>query len=182
MPIGYKSLTRKVDGAVEQYCQVCGSWKNQDRDFGVRRIRTKIGRYKERPNNRCRVCAVSTQATVRARRGRHATPLTMRVARLVADMVHSHPGTRLRSLFIRQLYKQQNGKCYYTGIEMLLTGKRSDPLLMSVEKLDPALGYVDGNVVLCCLGMNCLKGQHTVDDMYRCLKLFADGAKNLGKI
>lgn len=59
---------------------------------------------------------------------------------------------------------------------------KKDPLLMSVDRIDSNKGYVEGNVVLCCLGMNWLKNIHDEPTTMDCLKKFYEGAKTIGKI
>lgn len=61
---------------------------------------------------------------------------------------------------------------------MLVVGRaKMDPLIMSIERKQPSLGYVEGNVVLCCLGINYLKNSADEATMYEALSLFAAGAK-----
>jgi hypothetical protein len=103
--------------------------------------------------------------------------------RLCAGMWHSQPDTKIRTPYLRHLYKQQEGKCFYTGVEMkLMSDKKNDPLIMSVDRKNPLLGYVEDNIALCCLGINCLKGIHSAEYMYECLQMFAAGATRLCRI
>lgn len=81
---------------------------------------------------------------------------------------------------LRELYKRQEGRCHYTGIEMKLGSiQKKDPFLISVDRIDSTQGYVNGNVVLCCLGMNWLKNIHDEKTLFECLRRFSDGAKSL---
>jgi len=82
-----------------------------------------------------------------------------------------------------QLYEQQAGKCYYTGLEMKVSGSReTDPLLISCDRIIPANGYIKGNVVLCCWGINAMKSKQTPEEMFRCLQMFYQGAIAKGNI
>jgi hypothetical protein len=83
----------------------------------------------------------------------------------------------LTTEFLLELYKKQNGKCFYTGAQMKLNGigLNKDPLYISLDKVTPELGYIQGNVVFCCLGINYLKGVHSVDVLYNTLFTFFDG-------
>lgn len=81
------------------------------------------------------------------------------------------------------LYRQQGGKCFYTGLEMkLISETAKDLLLASCDRIDSTKGYVPGNVVLCCWGVNLLKGQHTPEHFFGSLKMLFDGAVSIGKI
>ena len=171
-------LTRIAEnGIVEKYCYKCSCWKDKMKCFGVKRINNRIGVKKERVKCWCKQCCVRASADLRDKRGRAASPLALRMQRLCAGMWHSQPDTKIRTPYLRHLYKQQEGKCFYTGVEMkLVSAKKNDPLIMSVDRKDPSLGYVEGNIALCCLGINCLKGIHSAEYMYECLQMFATGA------
>lgn len=83
---------------------------------------------------------------------------------------------------IRDLYTQQQGKCYYTGLEMKLKCETTrDPLMLSCDRLDSSKGYTRGNAVLCCYGINMLKGMHSEEILYKSLEDFYKGATALGK-
>jgi hypothetical protein len=170
-------LTRNNNGVVEKFCYKCSCWKDKVKCFGVKKINNRIGVKKERTSCWCKTCCVKSSADLRKKRGRAATPLSLRMQRLCAGVWHSQRDTKIRTPYLRKLYKKQNGKCYYTGVEMkLVSDKKNDPLIMSIDKKDPSLGYAEGNVVLCCLGINYLKGVHSAEYMYECLRLFAAGA------
>ncbi len=56
-----------------------------------------------------------------------------------------------------ELYKKQNGRCYYSGIEINHNQDCSFDSI-SVDRLDSNIGYIEGNVVLCANGINAMKG------------------------
>lgn len=85
------------------------------------------------------------------------------------------------------LYLQQGGLCYYTGEPMLygwVDGKVHDNSL-SLDKLDPSLGYVKSNVVWCTYLANTMKQGKSEPDFYRFIekiltyKLGAPMAQNI---
>lgn len=85
---------------------------------------------------------------------------------------------------LRSLYTKQQGKCHYTGTLMTLRTKthlERDPLLISLDRLDSTQGYTPTNTVLCCWGINALKGYHPESILYTTLKLFYDNAHAMGK-
>lgn len=167
--------TRENDGIVEKFCPRCDSWKDRATEFSPKRGGTK------RVHSWCKKCCVddvsSWRKSNRKKKGiRHGSVLTERLQRILANMIRQ--GTHLRSSFLREQYERQQGKCYYTGVEMkLMTDKKSDPMIMSCDRIDSSKGYEEGNVVLCCLGINHLKGRHSAEYMYECLQAFAEGAK-----
>jgi hypothetical protein len=70
------------------------------------------------------------------------------------------------------LFHQQNGLCYYTGVELSINnfGRKhvgwAGPLdgAMSLDRKTPAVGYIKGNVVLCTYWVNTMKGHRTHDE------------------
>ena len=54
-----------------------------------------------------------------------------------------------------ELWENQGGKCYYTGVEM--TYAEGDRTAVSLDRIDPSKGYVSENVVLCCWIVNLMK-------------------------
>lgn len=68
----------------------------------------------------------------------------------------------LDSDFLLEMWNSQFGKCYYSGISMIY-GK--DTLFSaSLDRLDPDLGYVRGNVVWCTKAMNGAKNKYNTND------------------
>ena len=67
--------------------------------------------------------------------------------------------------FLRELFNTQEGKCFYTGLEMsVLTSdgvnrlKRQEfATVVSIDRVDSSVGYSKDNVVLCCLSINMMK-------------------------
>lgn len=68
----------------------------------------------------------------------------------------------------REMLRAQEGRCFYTGRAMTLgLGTRGDPHpdQMSVDRKDPDAGYTLGNMVLCCLWVNCAKARMAIEDL-----------------
>ena len=63
--------------------------------------------------------------------------------------------------YITNLFEEQDGKCYYSGIKLNIVkddaSRTHDPFKMSLDCVDPTLGYVVGNVVWCAYCVNALK-------------------------
>ena len=68
--------------------------------------------------------------------------------------------------YLLNLYNNQNGKCFYTGVKMKVeygTGRSKNSL--SVDKIIPENGYIKNNVVLCCSRINTIKSDVSLDEM-----------------
>lgn len=67
---------------------------------------------------------------------------------------------------LKKCWDSQDGKCYYTGIVMTLDGsKYQEDYYLTVDRKVPALGYVDGNVALCCNCINRIKSSYTLEQV-----------------
>lgn len=68
-------------------------------------------------------------------------------------------------------YNLQQGLCYYTGAPMKLVStttkltNQADLDVVSVDRIDNDKGYLKDNIVLCCNGINKLKGSASVNDL-----------------
>jgi hypothetical protein len=51
----------------------------------------------------------------------------------------------------------QSKKCAYSGREMAINGYQNNPYAMTVDRKDPRLGYIEGNITLCCSLANRMK-------------------------
>ena len=70
-----------------------------------------------------------------------------------SDRGCSIPSSELKA-FLQELWDIQRGKCYYTGVDMSLTGYHTNKLAMTVDRKDSSRGYEKDNMVLCCSVVN----------------------------
>lgn len=66
-------------------------------------------------------------------------------------------------------YENQQGKCYYSG--RVLSYKTKDENVMSIDRINPKIGYTKENIVICCWRINRMKLNYGVKDF---LKLCED--------
>jgi hypothetical protein len=63
-------------------------------------------------------------------------------------------------------WQSQGGRCFYTDAALLLDyGNGTDRNSCSVDKVEPALGYVSGNVVFAGRRANTIKHDLTVEEL-----------------
>ncbi len=62
------------------------------------------------------------------------------------------------------LKERQGGKCFYTDTPLSFGGG-SWTSKCSIDRIVPSLGYVEGNVVLCCSRINTIKSDISLDEM-----------------
>ncbi len=82
---------------------------------------------------------------------------------------------------VMSMFESQEGLCYYSGIKLNVVksdaSKTHDPFKMSLDCVDPDLGYVKGNVVWCAYCVNALKlkmSQELMIDVCRSIVKKAD--------
>ncbi len=65
---------------------------------------------------------------------------------------------------LRELWIKQEGKCYYTGIEMNQTWNKKHPQQVSVDRLNASKHYHIDNIVLCCQSINYAKNCYPLQE------------------
>lgn len=66
--------------------------------------------------------------------------------------------------YVTELFYQQNGKCALTGVDMQPKSGRMSP---SLDKMDPGLGYVRGNVQWLTWKANAVKQDLTMEELFQ---------------
>lgn len=66
--------------------------------------------------------------------------------------------------YITELWNKQNGKCYYTNVDMKLIALTKNPFQVSIDRIDSSKGYIVGNIVLCCQSINYMKNDYSLTD------------------
>lgn len=68
-----------------------------------------------------------------------------------------------------EIYKKQNGKCFYTGEKLRLPNSRNKRLnsrnVISLDRIVPSEGYSKNNIVLCLRIINTVKNDLTVFEL-----------------
>ena len=84
--------------------------------------------------------------------------------------------------YIMDLFERQDGRCFYSDIELNIVKKNKDrthdPFKMSLDCVVPELGYVEGNVVWCAYCVNALKLKMSQEDMTNVCRQIVKKADN----
>lgn len=83
--------------------------------------------------------------------------------------------------FILNLWQKQEGKCFYTGVEMEL-GKHKEKKdfynanfnVISIDRFDSSKGYTKDNTILCCWGVNKMKQEMSYEELLKWCSLILD--------
>ena len=79
--------------------------------------------------------------------------------------------TDLTLEYLKQLLEKQNGLCAYTSIVLELPRSSQDedikksPTKLSLDRIDPNIGYIKGNVEFVCYCVNVMKNDFSKDEM-----------------
>jgi len=84
-------------------------------------------------------------------------------------------GSNLTFEYMLELWKLQDGKCYYSGLELKQPqyGIRRCLYSASIDRVDTTQGYIKGNVVWCCWGCNAGKADGSIEDYITICKAVA---------
>lgn len=79
--------------------------------------------------------------------------------------------------FLESVWERQNGRCYYSNIEMQVS---KNEWKVSLERIDPSKGYTQENTVFCCLEFNTRSqwGFAKIDDMINILNQNIESVDN----
>jgi hypothetical protein len=59
--------------------------------------------------------------------------------------------------YMKELWENQNGKCYVTGVDLILESSYNKNYQASLDRIDSSKGYVKGNVRYISVSVNWLK-------------------------
>ena len=82
--------------------------------------------------------------------------------------------TPLSSSWVRNQFKKQEGKCFYSSLKMITSEINRFPFKPSIERLDNSLPHTEENCVLVCLGINLGRNKSTLEELKKHLKLIKD--------
>lgn len=110
----------------------------------------------------CRDCDVAKK-----RNRKYSSPalrLRKKECHILAQSKRRNIEYNLPEHYLLTLWEEQDGKCFYTKIDMVTDNPR-DPHVVSVDKVIPEKGYTVGNVVLCSRKINIMKSNATLDEL-----------------
>jgi len=82
--------------------------------------------------------------------------------------------------FINSLFEKQKGLCFYSGKPMYddITGMENSNDSVSIDKIIPSKGYIEGNVVLCRWIINRIKQDLTIEEFLQMSEDIKNNMKN----
>ena len=91
-------------------------------------------------------------------------PVKYHMQERIAQWRRKYDKSDLTVDYLIKLWNSQNGLCFYSGQPMILGGT-AETLQhnASLDRVDPELGYTQGNLVWCTYKVNSMKGQLDFD-------------------
>lgn len=84
-------------------------------------------------------------------------------------------GYDLTKEYIQELLEKQEYKCYYTGVDLKIGDKLTNPTL---DRIDSSKGYVKGNVVICTEIANIMKNDLSIPEIKHQIELWYNNINN----
>lgn len=129
-------------GVVSKPCKECRRIKANER-------LDKIGR--DQVNKRRREKYVS----VKGKKKKTLLPdWVKKLSASISKRAKAKLGSKITSKNIMLMYARQEGKCFYTGVDMIIGDFLRKP---SIDRVNSKKGYTTANTVLCCHSINLAK-------------------------
>lgn len=84
-------------------------------------------------------------------------------------------GYDLTKEYIQELLEKQEYKCYYTGVDLKIGDKLTNPTL---DRIDSSKGYIKGNVVICTEIANIMKNDLSIPEIKHQIELWYNNINN----
>lgn len=190
---GHKNV-KKIFSYIMPKTKTCKQCK-KEKDISNFRLQKFISCNKicyYRPRTLCKSCeskyncqlqkSPETRERIRKKRRNDRTIKSL-IQNRIAQWKKKTPNSDLTTEYLLKLYESQNGKCYYTGLplEMLkvFEWKQKFENSISLDRLDPDKGYVQGNLVFCLYSVNTMKGKHSEQQFYERMKMILINHKQI---
>jgi len=168
---------------IVKICKVCKQPPSKTVIFGLHKYKLKQGiSYKERST--CRTCEAKIAREYMAankdkriladkkHREKYYGTIKYHVQEKIATWRKaSNIRSNLTVEYLIDLYNKQDGYCHYSNEQMIfgwVNGKVQHNTL-SLDRLDPSKGYIQGNLVWCSYLVNTMKQNMTEADFYSLL-------------
>ena len=154
------SFNSNVVPEFKSYCRAClakqaRQWRAKNKGYDG------TGRFSKYPKEERKlisaICTRINQARSNNRRSNRAFNITME--------------------YMYELWKQQKGKCRYTNQELFI--EKEHPATLSIDKVCPEKGYVEGNVQWVAWAVNRAKGDLEEEVFLRMCAAIARGATTI---
>ena len=147
----------------QKTCKICAQTKNEE-DF-----------YKSQRGLKCKDCILNiTKEYKREKRKslefKESEKIKQKERRvrlwqntLIHDSKYRGYENTLTVKDINELYKNQNGLCYWFNVPLIPSNNSKHPHQPSLDRLDRNKGYTKDNIVLCCYSANIGRNDNDIE-------------------
>ena len=145
-------------------CSVCGERFIFTNEYFNKHSSTDTGL-----GSRCKTCAVNVTLESSVK---HWSRLMLYRCKESAE--HKGLVLSITEQDILDIFDSQEGKCFWSGIQMLPSKIHRYPFKPSPDRLDNSLGYTKDNVVLCCVFMNVGRNSCDLDTFISAIRKYPE--------
>ena len=143
--------------------------------------------FNRRGGLKCRKCYSISRRNERIKQDSNLDPKIVLInwfKRVMRTIRYRESSTNLTFDFLNELWDNQNGKCFYSNIEMipLRYGQKRGPYSPSLERLDSNKGHTIDNVAWVIWGCNAGKNEWSLKQYIDICKAVIYHHENLGTI
>lgn len=184
-PISKKTLAKVLKGIKKQYCECvkCGE-KTPDKFYKKNRIQCKSC-YSKSNSNRYNNLPTDIKKEVinNQKKWQNNNIIKVRVLAAKHRAKRKNLEFNIDENYINELLIKQNYQCAYTNVELQLTigldNMHFNPNTLSIDRINPKLGYIKNNVVLVTAIVNSMKNELSETTFLEVINLIQ---KNIKKI
>lgn len=148
---------------MDKQCSKCGEIKSEN-DF-----------YENQRGHRCKECVLKITRDYKRKkrlnpehRKKEGVKQKERRVRLwqntlLHDSKRRKIGHTLTVNDINEIFKNQNGLCYWFNVPLIPSDKKKHPQQPSLDRIDGNKGYTKDNVVLCCYSANIGRNENDLE-------------------
>lgn len=70
---------------------------------------------------------------------------------------------------LQKIYNKQNGRCYYSDVQLTFSSNSDN--VLSIDRIDSAIGYILSNIVLCTATVNSMKNDMSINEFKKIINL-----------
>ena len=153
-------VQHEVENQTEKLCKLCHCI------LPISLFSKNIKKYRRTEyiyySSRCKKCNSKRVGYIFRRRMENSTIDDIISRRIITSLSRSEQSGiehNIDTQYIKELFRQQGGLCFYSGVEMITSGSSS----VSIDRIDSEGGYTKGNVVLCTAAINKMKNAYSME-------------------
>ena len=146
-------------------CRICGEYYPEE-DFGIK----TTGKLRHYRDARCRKCRTKQAKEYFSKCDNNEKLRKMLQSRVLGARGRAKKANleyNLTESWIKQKWDEQNGLCAISKIPMTYNRNNGRTFTnVSIDRINPNKGYTKDNVHLVCMGVNLMKSDMSIEELY----------------